>query len=59
MTTPTTACAIAPFIMIGRCQVKAECLDAYLEAAKIADEAVKESEVGILHHTFDSDLDFV
>jgi autoinducer 2-degrading protein len=58
MATPTTAFgAIAPFIMIGRCQVKTECLDAYLEVTKIADQAVKESEVGILYHTFDSDPD--
>ncbi|MGK3736007.1 MAG: autoinducer 2-degrading protein [Bacillariaceae sp.] len=58
MTTPTTSFgATTPFILIARCQVKAECLDAYLEAAKIANQAVKESDTGTLHHTFNSDPD--
>jgi len=42
-----------PFILIARCHVKQDCLAAYLEAAEVADKAVKESEPGMLHHTFD------
>uniref|UniRef100_A0A7S3SUP7 ABM domain-containing protein n=1 Tax=Emiliania huxleyi TaxID=2903 RepID=A0A7S3SUP7_EMIHU len=44
-----------PFILIARCHVKQDCLAAYLEAAEVADKAVKESEPGMLHHTFDQD----
>ena len=32
-------------------------VDAYLEAARVADAAVQESEPGMLHHTFDQDPD--
>lgn len=44
-----------PFILIARCHVKPDQLDAYLEAAKVADAAVRASEPGMLHHTFDQD----
>jgi len=46
-----------PFLLIARCHVKPECLDAYLRAAFEADAAVKQSEPGMLHHTFDQDPD--
>ena len=49
--------ANTPFILIARCHVKPECLDAYLEAARVADAAVQESEPGMLHHTFDQNPD--
>lgn len=47
--------ATTPFLLIARCTVKEGCLDQYLEAAKIADEGVRQTEPGMLHHTFDSD----
>merc|ERR550537_2096227 len=47
-----------PFILLARCHVKPEAdLDAYLEAARVADAAVQASEPGMLHHTFDQDPD--
>merc|ERR1719502_2309642 len=49
--------AETPFLLIARCHVKPECRDAYLKAAREADKAVKESEPGMLHHTFDQDPD--
>jgi quinol monooxygenase YgiN len=47
--------ANTPFILIARCHVKPDRLEEYLKAAKVADAAVKKSEPGMLHHTFDSD----
>jgi autoinducer 2-degrading protein len=44
-----------PFMLLARCHVKPECLDEYLEAARVADAGVKASEPGMLHHTFDVD----
>ena len=44
--------ASTPFILLARCHVKAEHKEAYLEAARVADDAVKASEPGMLHHTF-------
>lgn len=44
-----------PFILLARCHVKEDRLDEYLEAARVADAGVKESEPGMLHHTFDVD----
>jgi autoinducer 2-degrading protein len=49
--------ADSPFILIARCHVKEECLDAYLAAAQDADSAVNATETGMLHHTFDQDPD--
>merc|ERR550514_2174018 len=49
--------ADTPFLLIARCHVKPECLDDYLKAAREADAAVRESEPGMLHHTFDQDPD--
>ena len=37
--------------------MKAECLDDYLEAARVADAAVKETEPGMLRHPFDQSPD--
>ena len=55
--------ASTPFILLARCHVRAEFKDAYLEAARVADAAVMESEPGMLHHTFDANpndpLEFV
>merc|ERR1712110_1361382 len=47
--------ADSPFLLIARCHVKPDCLDDYLRAAAVADAAVKETEPGMLHHTFDQD----
>ena len=47
-----------PFILLARCHIKPDAdVDAYLEAARVADKAVMESEPGMLHHTFDVDPD--
>ena len=47
-----------PFILLARCHIKPDAdVDAYLEAARVADAAVQESEPGMLHHTFDQDPD--
>ena len=57
----TSACNMAtfdgstPFILLARCHVKPEFAAEYLEAARVADEGVKASEPGMLHHTFDQD----
>jgi (4S)-4-hydroxy-5-phosphonooxypentane-2,3-dione isomerase len=47
--------ATTPFLLIARCHVKPSCIDKYIEAAKVADAAVKETEPDMLHHTFDQD----
>ena len=44
-----------PFMLLARIHVKADCLDQYLELARITDVAVQSSEPGMLHHTFDQD----
>tara|TARA_X000000950_G_C13826352_1_gene624205 strand:+ start:67 stop:510 length:444 start_codon:yes stop_codon:yes gene_type:complete len=44
-----------PFILIARCYVKPDSLTEYFKAAKNADIAVRSSEPGMLHHTFDKD----
>ena len=49
--------ADTPFILLARCHVKKECAAEHLEAARVADAAVKDSEPGMLHHTFDQDPD--
>ena len=46
-----------PFLLIARVQVKPGELDEYIALAKATDEAVKASEPGMLHHTFDQDPD--
>ena len=43
---------------MARCHIKPDAdVDAYLEAARVADAAVQASEPGMLHHTFDQDPD--
>ena len=44
-----------PFILIARIQVKPGKVSEYLKLAASTDEAVKASEPGMLHHTFDQD----
>ena len=51
----TTFDASTPFILIARIKVKAGKIKEYLELAKKTDSAVKASEPGMLHHTFDQD----
>ncbi len=46
-----------PFILIARIQVKPGKVEEYLELATKTDAAVKASEQGMLHHTFDQDPD--
>tara|TARA_S200000501_G_C20329328_1_gene528099 strand:- start:138 stop:521 length:384 start_codon:yes stop_codon:yes gene_type:complete len=46
-----------PFLLIARVQVKTGKVDEYIALAKTTDEAVKASEPGMLHHTFDQDPD--
>ena len=44
-----------PFLLLARIHVKPGCVDQYLEIAQAADAAVKASEPGMIHHTFDRD----
>lgn len=44
-----------PFILIARIQVKSGKVAEYLELATRTDAAVRASEPGMLHHTFDQD----
>ena len=44
-----------PFILIARVEVKDGKVEEYLALANATDEAVKASEPGMLHHTFDLD----
>jgi quinol monooxygenase YgiN len=44
-----------PFILIARIKVKEGKENDYLQLAKNTDEAVRESEPGMIHHTFDAD----
>ena len=46
-----------PFLLIARCRAKPENVDAYVDAARVADEGVRASEPGMLHHTFVRDPD--
>ena len=46
-----------PFMLLARIHVKPGCVDQYLELARITDEAVRASEPGMIHHTFDQDPD--
>ncbi len=47
--------ASTPFILIARIKVKPGKIQEYLELATKTDAAVKASEQGMLHHTFDQD----
>ena len=42
-----------PFILIARIKVKPDCVNEYLELAKLIDSKVFLNEPGMLHHTFD------
>ena len=44
-----------PFVLLASLRVKPDRLEEYLELAKKTDTAVKESEPGMLLHTFDAD----
>lgn len=44
-----------PFMLLARIHVKPECVDRYLELARVTDAAVQASEPGMMHHTFDQD----
>ena len=55
MLTMATFDRSTPFMLLARIHVKADCLDQYLELARITDVAVESSEPGMLHHTFDQD----
>merc|ERR1712137_1349341 len=49
--------ASTPFILLARAHVKPEFLEKHMEAARVADDAVMNSEPGMLHHTWDQDPD--
>ena len=49
--------ADTPFILLARCHVKPEFAKEHMEAARVADAGVMESEPGMLHHTWDQDPD--
>ena len=49
--------ADTPFILLARIGVKADKVDEYLALAKATDDAVRASEPGMIHHTFDQDPD--
>ena len=44
-----------PFVLLASLRVKPDRLEEYLELAEKTDAAVKESEPGMLLHTFDAD----
>ena len=44
-----------PFILIARVHVKEGMVEQYLNAVQTVDEAVEETEPGMLFHNFDSD----
>ena len=46
-----------PFMLLARIHVKPGCVDQYLKLARDTDEAFRASEPGMIHHTFDQDLD--
>ena len=45
--------ASTPFLLLARIHVKPGCVDDYLSLAATTDAGVKDSEPGMLHHTFD------
>ena len=47
--------ASTPFLLLARIHVKPGCVDDYLSLAAKTDAGVKDSEPGMLHHTFDQD----
>ena len=47
--------ANTPFVLLASLRVKPDRVEEYLELAKNTDAAVKESEPGMLLHTFDAD----
>ena len=47
--------ANTPFVLLASLRVKSDRVEEYLELAKNTDAAVKESEPGMLLHTFDAD----
>ena len=49
--------ASTPFVLIARIRVKEAKVDDYLQLAEKTDEAVKDTEPGMLHHTFNADPD--
>ncbi|MEC9027923.1 MAG: antibiotic biosynthesis monooxygenase family protein, partial [Cyanobacteriota bacterium] len=49
--------ASTPFLLLARIHVKPGCVDDYLSLAAKTDAGVKDSEPGMLHHTFDQDPD--
>jgi len=49
--------ADTPFILLARIRVKPDKIDEYMALAKEVDDAVKETEPDMLHHTFDQDPD--
>ena len=49
--------AETPFILLARIQVKPDKVQEYLLLAAKTDKAVEDSEPGMLHHTFDQDLE--
>ncbi len=53
----TTFGTETPFMLLARIHVKPGSVDAYLDLARTTDKAVKASEPGMLHHTFDQDPD--
>ena len=44
-----------PFLLLARIHVKPDCVEEYLELARVTDAAVQASEPGMIHHTFDQD----
>ena len=49
--------ASTPFLLLARIHVKPGSIDDYLSLAATTDAGVKDSEPGMLHHTFDQDPD--
>ena len=47
--------ANTPFVLLASLRVKPDWVEEYLELAKNTDAAIKESEPGMLLHTFDAD----
>ena len=49
--------ASTPFVLIARIKVKEGRVADYIQLAEKTDDAVKDTEPGMLHHTFNSDPD--
>ena len=49
--------ASTPFVLIARIRVKEGKVADYIQLAEETDDAVKDTEPGMLHHTFNSDPD--